>query len=91
MMGHLPVHKERCPGASSGQPRLSQTAGAAGGGGPSGGGADPRHPQGSVLARTRSAATKPLWMHSRGRLVSFDRRLGYEGRWRREPCACLRL
>jgi len=42
-----------------------------------------RHPQHPFWPDSLSLLTRAMWMHRGGRLVSFDRRLGYEGgRWR---------
>jgi len=38
-----------------------------------------RHPQHQFWPDSLSLLTRAMWMHRGGRLVSFDRRLGYEG------------
>jgi len=82
MDGHLPVSQKNAFLRIHRHTALSQQPGARRRGGPSGGGADPP-PQQSRSGQTRSACLpRAMWMPSRGRLVSFDRRLGYEGRWR---------
>jgi len=90
-MDHLPVHKERCPCASSPARLIPNTSGPPGGGCPSVR-TDPPPPA-IRSGQTRSAAYRAIGCIAVAAGESSNRRLGLlrGSLGRREPCGFLRL